>query len=291
MTIDPREVAILTIHGHGPGYGGRFADRFPWERLQLDRLRITTPPGYTVIAYGNDLPLAHEETFSEYPEARFLSSKGRPWGSWEHVWPLRNWLVRMAQAEFRFLVTLDSDAFPVHEGWLEDTLTGLSEARPLVAVQRLENGDTHSDRCFMAFTSEAWRIHHFDFSTVDVVDAGAGISRHLEEAGLGWRPLRRSNAWNPHPLTAAIYDDAIYHHAAGSRLPRYRSNVAAQSDPTTWEKEVAIHAGLLELVFEETDEFLSRLRGSSSPISTDALLASGRAVREAYPDAFGQVGP
>lgn len=282
MSVDPKEVAILTIHGHGPGYRDRLAARFAWEDLQIRMLRETTPPGYTVLAYGNDLPEAHAAKLRAAPEVEYFSSDGRHWGRWDHVWPIRNWLIRQAVSEFRYLVTLDSDAFPTREGWLDEAVSHLTESCPVVAVQRLENGDTHSDRCFVLFESEAWRQHLFDFSPLDVVDAGAGISRQLERSGLGWWPMVRSNAWNPHHLMAGIYDDIIYHHAAGSRRPRFRSNVPSQLEPEAWMVESALHLALMQQLFDDPQRFLARLRGESPPMERSQLTETGLTLLETF---------
>jgi hypothetical protein len=278
MSVDPREVAILTVHGNGPEYGGDYAMAYPWPRLQLDQLRRHTPPGYTVLAYGNDIMPGHEAILRSYPEVELSTSAEPRLRSFPHAWPIRNWLVRKAEQRFRYLVTLDSDAFPVAAGWLDRYIGLLDERHPVVAVQRLENGDTHSDRCFMIFSNEDWRRYHFDFSVMGAKDAGGGISNDLEARGLDWIKLTRSNRWNPHVLTAGIYDRMIYHHAAGSRLPRYRINLALQNDGEQWRREVLLHQGLLDLLFRTPAEFIERLDGRRPPLEKREIVAHGLEV-------------
>src|SRR5262249_54299933 len=72
------------------------------------------------------------------------------------------------------------------------------------------------------FSKEGFRVHAFDFSKVGVIDTGAGISAYLEEQGLAWYPLIRTNRLDYPRLIAGIYDDRIYHHGAGSRRPEFR---------------------------------------------------------------------
>ena len=142
----------------------------------------------------------------------------------------------------------------------------------MVAVQRRENGDTHSDRSFLLYLRTAFRKHAFDFSNVGVVDAGADISAYLEKLGLAWKPLLRSNAFDYHPLIAGIYDDRIYHHAAGSRQPHFRINRERWDDEAFFERENYIHRVLMQRLFDHTELFLQELRGLKEPIDLDPLL-------------------
>lgn len=282
--VDPRDVAICTIHGNTEAYGGQFARRYAWPQLQLRMLREHTPPGYVVLAYGNRLLAEHEEILRGAPEVRFVSSRDVVCGEMEHVWPLRNYLGRMVR-DFRYIVHLDSDAFPVRDDWLPRYARSLHWWRPVVAVQRLENGDRHSDRCFTMFRQVDMRRHGFDFSVVGVRDAGAGISDGLERQGLGWRALRRTNAHDYHPLISGIYDDRIYHHAAGSRLPRFRLNLAQEADENAMRREGVVHTLLMERLFDDTEGFLAELRGQREPFDLEAevekRLTTGERSHEA----------
>jgi hypothetical protein len=284
MSVDPREVAIITVHGNGAHYDASYARLYPWPRLQLNQLRRYTPPGYTVMAYGNGLIPEHEAILSCGREVElYLPHLPFHQPIPHRPWPLRNWLVRQAYRRFRYLVILDSDAFPVAADWLSYYIEALDADRPLVAVQRLENGDSFSAPCFMIFSSDTWREFRFDFSPVGVKDVGAAISNELETAGRDWHRLLRSNRWNPHPLTAGVYDHRIYHHGAGSRLPIYRMNQAIRDDKVTWFREVALHRGLLDLLFVEPQDLVQRLEGGREPLQTEELLARGEALIDQRP--------
>jgi hypothetical protein len=263
--IDPRQVAICTIHGNSPGYCGDFAARYAWPRLQIERLRRHTPAGYTVLAYGNRAMPEHEAYLRGCPEVRYLSSAETPWGTYEHVWPLRNWLARIAMQDHRWIVHLDSDAFPVRDDWLQLTLARIGYGSPVVAVQRIENGDRHSDRCFLVYSRAGFRRHAFDFSRVGRVDSGGGISAELEAGRFAWHPMRRSNAHDYHPLIGGIYGDLIYHHGAGSREPRFRMNAGLWDAATHWRREQATHRILMGRLFDRSDDFLAELRGERPP--------------------------
>ena len=284
--IDPGEVAILVVHGNGPYYEGRFALEHSWPELQMRQLRRHTPPGFTMVAVGNRIMPEHEVFLGSCREVEIHCTHDPAMPLFKEIWRYRNWLVEQTHERFRYLITLDSDAFPITDGWLDRYLEGLSEREPVAAVQRLENGDTHSDRSFMAFSSRAWRQHRFDFAN-GPKDAGCRISAYLDSRGLSWRRLTRSNAWNPHSLTAGLYDSAIYHHAAGGRLPLYRINQAIWReglDTPAFETELAIHNALLDAIHHDTDHFLDQLQGRAAPTSREALLAGGHEIVRARPE-------
>ena len=153
-------------------------------------------------------------------------------------------------------------------------MSALGPSTPAVAAQRLENSDEHSDRSFLLFSREAFHEHLFDFSPVGVKDAGGAISAGLEERGLGWVKLRRTNRFDYHPLIAGIYDDHVYHHAAGSRDPRFRMNRGSRSDEAHWARERTVHRVLLKRLFDHTDPFLAELRGEAEPFDLEAAVAA-----------------
>lgn len=270
--VAPGDVAICTIHGNTPSYGGDFARRYAWPKLQIEQLRRHTARGYRVYAFGNQLMREHEEYLRGCPEVTYFSSKEVLNSTFEHVWPLRNWLGRIALRDHRILVHLDSDAFPVKDDWLAFTTQKLTRRCPVVAVKRVENGDQHSDRCFLVYSRGGFRRHAFDFSKVGVVDSGGGISDYLEKQNLEWYAMLRSNAFDYHPLIAGIYDDRIYHHAAGSRLPHFRCNHNAQNQQGHWQKEQAIHRILTRRIFDHTGDFLAELRGRHQPFDLASAL-------------------
>ncbi len=272
--LDPRDVAICTIHGNSASYGGDFAKRHPWPELQIEQLRRHTRPGYRVFAYGNDLIPEHEQYLRDCLEVEFISSADTRWGTYTHVWPLRNWLARIAMQKYRWIVHLDSDAFPVSDGWLESSVERISYQSPMVAVRRVENGDHHSDRSFLVYSRAGYRRHAFDFSKINRVDSGAGISAELEASGFAWSAMLRSNTYDYHPLIAGIYDDLIYHHAAGSREPKFRFNKDQRRDETHWIREQAIHRVLMRRAFDHTDALIAELRGEREPVDLEVVISA-----------------
>jgi hypothetical protein len=275
--INTSELAICTVHGNNPKYCGEFARRYAWPELQMKQIRKNTQPGFTVYVFGNNLMKEHEEFFRNCPDVVYFSSREikvpfRNRQGRSIIWPIRNWLTRIAVKKHRYILHLDSDAFPLRDDWFHLYSGLLTRECPVVAVRRVENRDVYSDRCFLMFTREGFREHAFDFSTMGVVDAGAAISQHLEEEGLTWYPLLRSNRHNYHPLIAGIYDDRVYHHSAGTRVPRFRMNKDMGRRNIEWVREVVLHRLLMIRLFENTDEFIAELRGEVPPVDMESLV-------------------
>jgi hypothetical protein len=273
IRVNPRDVAICTVHGNTPYYDEVLGREYPWPALQIARLRRHTPPGYTVLAYGNRLMKEHEDYLKACPEVVYFSSDEVPNGTHFHVWPIRNWLTRVAIKRYRWIVHLDSDAFPIADDWLEHYCSLLSRACPVVAVERV--GHPSADRCFLMFSRAGFRAHAFDFTKMGVVDAGAAISQDLEEKGLSWHPLRRTNRVNYHKDTAGIFDDRIYHHAAGSRSPNlgrwHEGKTTARVDDLT-------HLVLMDWLFKRHDSFIRELRGEEPPRDLNSAVEKAESV-------------
>jgi hypothetical protein len=124
------------------------------------------------------------------------------------------------------IVFIDGDAFPVAPimPFLRSTL----ERYPLVAVRRDENnGDRQPHPCFCATTAGFWRELPGDWRRghtwtnpqgKKVTDVGGNLLGLLEDAGIEWHPMLRTNQVNPHPLQFGVYENLVYHHGGGFRL-------------------------------------------------------------------------
>jgi len=122
---------------------------------------------------------------------------------------------------------IDGDAFPV--GDIHGYVAHYLKEYPLVAVQRLENeGDPQPHPSFCATTVRFWKDIEGDWSkgpkwkTLDGrlrSDTGGVLWYRLNEKGIRWKPMLRSNRMNLHPLWFGVYEDLIYHHGAAFRTP------------------------------------------------------------------------
>ena len=128
------------------------------------------------------------------------------------------------------LVFIDGDALPIRPvaRWMRRRL---DEFR-LVAVRRDENlGDPQPHPCFAFTTGGFWQEIGGDWrqggtwvnSLGDTVtDPGGNLLHILDERGIDWLPLLRTNTHDAHPVWFAVYDHRIYHHGAGFRSRQSR---------------------------------------------------------------------
>jgi len=144
------------------------------------------------------------------------------------------------------LVFIDGDALPIRPiaSWMSRTL----DDYPLVAVRRDENlGDRQPHPCFSFTTCGLWKEIRGDWgkggtwtnSLGDTVtDVGGNLLHRLDDRGIAWLPLLRTNTVDRHPLWFAVYGHRVYHHGAGfrsrqSRVDRYLAEETAAPKPTS----------------------------------------------------------
>ncbi len=132
------------------------------------------------------------------------------------------------------LMFIDGDAFPIGDiiTYANDKLKNY----PLIAIQRKENvGDIQPHPSFCLTTVQLWKSIRGDWKKghrwinakgKSVTDVGGNLLRALEENQIKWYPMLRSNRRNLHPLWFGVYDDIVYHHGAGFRLPVSRFDIS-----------------------------------------------------------------
>jgi hypothetical protein len=135
-------------------------------------------------------------------------------------------LVAHAADPDEVIVFLDGDAFPVAP--MMPFLRSKLERYPLVAVRRDENnGDRQPHPSFCATTAGFWRELPGDWRRgrtwinpqgKEVTDVGGNLLGLLEDAGVEWYPMLRTNKVNPHPLQFGVYENLVYHHGGGFRF-------------------------------------------------------------------------
>lgn len=194
-----------------------------WIDLQQKFLRQHLKSPYRIYAWFNDVTPA---SLAPFFFACFEPVK-------EHAIKLNilaDVMCNSAASQDDILIFLDGDAFPVAD--LDPFLAAKLPAHQLAAVQRRENnGDTQPHPCFCATTVGFWKKIKGDWKRGHkwqdaegrwVTDVGGNLLKRLEDQGVNWHPMIRSNRRNPHPVLFAIYDSLIYHHGAGFRYSATR---------------------------------------------------------------------
>ena len=161
---------------------------------------------------------------------------------------------------------LDSDCFPVWNGWYEVLLEQMNKFNKIIAAAvRAENLDIFPHPSVFFVLGEG--VHHSGLNfnlhkTVnllgdEVVDVGGAMQNMRAEI----LPMLRTNVINLHPVAAAIYHHLFYHHGAGSRdfnfriLKRYDYYRHCVSNDDREEK----CSWLLKELMRDPDKFIDKL--------------------------------
>ncbi|MGQ0486463.1 MAG: hypothetical protein ACT4SY_14065 [Hyphomicrobiales bacterium] len=127
-----------------------------------------------------------------------------------------------------FVATFDMDSWPVLPRWDEHYISRLSGEVPLVTIVRTELGDNFPFGGFSLLSRSFWQEKLWSFGADPSTsfssrpsETGSGLLDRLVREDKAFLRLERSNAWDPHPLMGGLYDDAVFHLGAGSRMPRF----------------------------------------------------------------------
>jgi hypothetical protein len=290
LPVPRPRVAILIVNGFARA--GRWARpdiekalAHPWIELCLRQIeRNSDGWDYRVFVFDNAHIKEHSRAMRSYPRVRVLPGQAADQlaraarhlpgthasrlveYALEREHPLAlDHLARKVPAEFDYIVTLDTDSFPVRADWLE-VLVGECERGVAVAgVYRDEmaaalhpfvhvSGLCIRRRELLELgVSFGRNMKQGDEHNMDV---GQKLTYELQRQGRAIAPLKRSNAVNYHFMIGAIYGDVIYHQGAGSR----RANFWTSTDNDVDEQ---VGVALRELAFRDLDHLISLLRGQA----------------------------
>jgi hypothetical protein len=181
-----------------------------WLEMQLAALDRTTP-SYDHFVYLNQ---ADEALFTRSTIVGRSTEKREATPSHlEGLHALRD--AFRASSYDRFLI-LDSDCFPVREGWVPLLDAAMATAgKRYAAPARVENLHFFPHPC-VHYTADADLL---DFNVPDETnflgEPFFDIASSAPRAA--WFPLIKTNRVSPHQFLAAIYYDMFYHHGCGTR--------------------------------------------------------------------------
>ena len=185
-----------------------------------------------------------------------------------------DYLAARVPAEFDYIVTLDTDSFPVRDDWLDVLVSECEKGAAVAGVYREEmapkiNPFVHvSGLCIkrqelreleVSFGKDLQRGDEYN------QEPGQKITYELLRRGRTIAPLKRSNEVNYHWVIGGIYGDVIYHQGAGSRNAIFHTSNDRRNDER-------IGAMLRDAAFEDLDHLIAVLRGQA----TDDLSASSQ---------------
>jgi hypothetical protein len=274
----PGRTAILVVNGFdriglfGSTFDAADAVRYPWIDLCLREVaRRSVGSEYDVFVWDNSQMPALRAAITRWG-ARMFPSDEVVAGA--RIDPATTELVNRLVLQhanaletlwsvvgegYDYLITLDSDAFPVRDGWIAQlqrnlgtaSLTGIWRDEMPGALEAFVHPSGLAIRC------DRLRAIPAPFALAAVQSFGQQVTQDILLAGEKVIPLRRSNFRNAHFLMGGIYGDLIYHHGAGSRRPLFRMTEGEDRDER-------VYARLRELVFEDVDTLIAVLRGDSN---------------------------
>lgn len=187
-----------------------------------------------------------------------------------HAVPLQR-LFNIAIKKFKskYIIVMDSDAFPIKKGWFEELLGAIVDDKYVLAgVWRDELSKSikpyihPSCMCFsVKFVIENnLKLDYFEINNEFIKhDTLSSFTDKAEELKLPVLKWRRTNKNNFHRLMGGIYGDYLYHHGAGSR-----KNIGFWDEEFTKENTKLndkINQNSSRLLFENFDNYISWLKG------------------------------
>lgn len=177
-----------------------------------------------------------------------------------------DYLASKVSSDFDYIVTLDTDSFPVRDDWLDVLVRECEAGAALAGVFRNEmvpdvdpfihvSGLCVRRRDLRDLNVSFGRKTHFGVKHNQ--DVGQKITYEFIRSGRRIAPLERSNAVNCHFLMGGIYGDVIYHHGAGSRRAKFWT--APQVDAN---EQVGLR--LRDAAFQDVDHLIAVLRGQAA---------------------------
>jgi hypothetical protein len=273
-------VAILVVNGFDRrnrwgSYNHTEALEYPWIDLCLQQVeRRSRGWDYEVLVYDNSHLEQHLELMRTRPRVRVLpgnwvATLGRIANrapSWYVGRPLErthpralDHLLAQVSADVQYVVTLDSDSFPVRDDWLDVLIGACERGAAVTGVYRDEMAPTI--RPFVHVSGLCARLS--DLRSLDASfnrhpgqDVGQNITEELRSRGREVAPLHRSNSVSCHFLMGGLYGDVIYHHGAGSRRANFWTSADLEADEQ-------VRMKLRDAAFADLDHLIAVLRGET----------------------------
>jgi Glycosyl transferase family 2 len=253
--------AILIVNGFDRHSASPFdveeARRFPWIELCLQQLeRYTTPSSsYDILVWDNSFLPEHLEILEANARVSVFSEREKR-KDVRHGRALDR-LLREVPQDTEYVVTLDTDSFPIRDGWLDNLIGRLDGGASIAGVWRDEMAPKITPyvhpSCLVARRNTLLELE-VDFARKSGQDVGQNITEAVVSAGGLVSRLRRSNARNPHFLMAGIYGDLVYHHGAGSRRADFWTSSDMKADE-------AAREALRDAAFNDLDGLIDVLTG------------------------------
>jgi len=215
----------------------------PLLELHLRKIEELTDVPYTIYGSVNRLLPRHRRVLERHPRVETFEispsfeERDQSAGFVKENGYYLDHLIELAITDgVTHLCALHVDSFPIRAGWVEHVLAKIDDAHPMAAMLREENGDTvlpmpaflFCTREFQELVRPRFMIPSQTEATPEwqafckryggEQDTGLGYAFALNQRGLRFHALRRSNQHDDHYLLAGVYDDLVFHLGAAARM-------------------------------------------------------------------------
>lgn len=269
--------SILIVNGgHDPIQG-------KWLRMCVDKIiEHTRWPNYHLYIWNNNIKESWVDQYlGSLSNATLVNADPSEVLQHPHAVPLQR-LYELARKDgTRYVLTMDTDAQPIKDGWLTHLISALNGQTVLAGIWRDEMSDAiqpYIHPSCLCTTLEFIESNHLRLDKLAPVarsklDTLSSLTDTALRAGFKVHALRRSNINQIHHVLGGIYGDLTYHHGAGARqLVRF------WDDPPGMEIAYAnqlVRDSATEMLYNWTDPYLAWLRGkgqSTASLQRDKCL-------------------
>lgn len=260
----PARTAILIVNGFDRHSKNPFeveeAARFPWIRLCLQQVERFTPEWeYQILVWDNSFLPEHSEILEASPRVTIFSEREKQ-KDVRHGRALDRLMQEIPEG-VEYVITLDTDSFPIRHGWLDNLIGRLDEGAAIAGIWRNEMSphiNPYVHPSCLAARIDTLRELGVQFAR-NADDPGLDVGQALTEAALRSHRrvsrLYRSNVRNVHYLMGGVYGDLMYHHGAGSRRALFWTGFTVEAEDT-------IRVALRDASFSDLDGLLNFLTGN-----------------------------
>lgn len=261
-------VAILVVNGFRRGehadYYAEEASNYPWLKVCLRQIERHTRFPHVVHVWDNSFLPDHQDLVRDNPRARLHHRRdGNPMNHGQAL----DRLLGLIPDHIEYVVTLDTDAFPIRSGWLQNLIGRLDAGAMLTGVWRDEMApkiEPFVHPSCLAARLDTLRGLGTTFARGQNQDVAQGFTRAVMAQGGAISRLRRSNQRNLHYLMGGVYGDLIYHQGAGSRDALFWTSTDKSGDEV-------IREALRNAAFTNLDGLMDYLSGNSPDEAGAAL--------------------
>lgn len=257
------KVGILIVNGgDGPAAGH-------WLHVCLKNINAhTRESNYTIYLWNNNPGDASvTEVLKIYSEIQLVNATAGEKLKHPHAVPLQKLYEIVRNDNVQYIVTMDTDAFPIKDHWLPYLIRQLDDRTVLAGIWRdeLKNAiPPYIHPSCLCTPVDFIENYHLRFDTVDIspgekIDTLSCFTRVAVENNHELFKLQRSNKNQFHYLMGGLYGDLIYHQGAGSR--RDISFWGEEKTESHRLKNKTINQSLQHMVFNHEKNYIDWLMG------------------------------